>query len=54
MLGSPDQIVLQIFGKIREVSAVAGDSHKQIAVLLRLPLRIQKRLSINNVELEMP
>src|SRR5512137_2401753 len=38
--------------QVREIRAVAGDAHDQVPVLLRVLLRVEQRLFIENIELD--
>ena len=54
MLGTGDEVVLQILGQFREVSAVARDADDEAAVLFRILLGIDQGLAVDHVELHMP
>lgn len=54
MGGTGNQIILQILGQLHKIRAVACNPHNQIAVLLRLLLCRQQRLTIDDIELHMP
>lgn len=54
MLGTGDEVVLQILGQFREVGAVARDADDEAAVLFRILLGIDQGLAVDHVELHMP
>ena len=52
LLGALDDVVLRLFGKHIEESAVACDTDDQILVILRVALRVDQRLTGDNVVLK--
>ena len=54
MSGTGNQIILQILRQLHEIRTVACNPHNQVAVLLRLLLGRQQRLTIDDIELHMP
>ena len=53
MLTSFDNFVLQIFAQIIEVVAVTGYPYNQVAIHLRMLLRVAKRIGIHHIKLNM-
>ena len=49
-----DEVVLQVAGKLREVGTVARDADNEVAVALGIRLCGQQRVTVDDVELQMP
>jgi hypothetical protein len=52
MLGSTDNIVLNILVQIRKINAVAGDPHHQSGVFFGMPLGINQNGLVDAIELD--
>ena len=54
VLGTGNEVVLQILGEFREVGAVACNTDNEAAVLLGILLGVDEGLSVDDVELHVP
>ena len=54
VLGTGNEVVLQILGEFREVGAVACNADNEAAVLLGILLGVDEGLSVDDVELHVP
>ena len=54
MFCTGDEIVLQIGQQVHKVGAVAGDTHNEVPVFLRIFLRSHKGALVDHVKLHMP
>ena len=54
MFRTINNVILQISGKIAKIRAVTCYAHKEAAVVIRLFLRVQQGLPVDDIELQMP
>ena len=52
VLGAGDDLVLQLFGHIVEIVAIASHANEQIAILVGMLLGIEEGSGVNDVELD--
>ena len=53
MFRTPDDLVLKVLSQVIEIITVARHANNQILIFFWIFLRIQKRLSVNDIKLDM-
>jgi hypothetical protein len=51
LFGAADDVILDFFRQYHELRAIACNANHQVLVLLRIFLRLQQRVAIDNVKL---